>query len=74
MAANSRESEGQEAPGSPDNVDEPEDDVRRKFREALERKRQHTHATAPGARRDGSEKSHGTSQSTGPKMFRRKSD
>jgi hypothetical protein len=48
------------------------DDVRRKFREALERKNERTHATAESARRDGSDKSHGTATPTKGPGFRRK--
>ena len=48
------------------------DDVRRKFREALERKSQRTHATAESARHDGSKKSHGADTPTKGPGFRRK--
>lgn len=48
------------------------DDVRRKFREALERKHQRHHATAASAERDGSDKSHGTTVPTRGPGFRRK--
>lgn len=50
-----------------------EDDTRRKFREALERKQQRQHATADAAARDGSEKSHGAQGPTKGRTFRRKS-
>ena len=56
---------------SPDGKDGA-DDVRRKFREALERKNQRTHATAESARHDGSEKSHGTATPTKGPGYRRK--
>lgn len=56
--------------------DEPEvqqDETRRRFREALERKQQRQHATAEAAERDGSEKSHGARGPTKGRAFRRKS-
>jgi hypothetical protein len=56
--------------GSPD--DKGTDDVRRKFREALERKHQQRHASAASAERDGSEKSHGAPVPTKGRGFRRK--
>lgn len=49
------------------------DDTRRKFREALERKQQQHHASAETAEQDGSKKSHGATEPTQGKMFRRKS-
>lgn len=49
------------------------DDVKAKFREALEKKKAKHHASAQGATRDGSEKSHGTTGPTGSREFRRKS-
>jgi hypothetical protein len=49
-----------------------EDDTRRKFREALERKQRQHHATAAGAERDGAEKSHGAKGPTKSRSFRRK--
>ncbi len=48
------------------------DDVRRKFREALERKQQKHHASAASAERDGSDKSHGAAVPTKGPGFRRK--
>ncbi|MGH3424999.1 MAG: DUF5302 domain-containing protein [Nocardioidaceae bacterium] len=48
------------------------DEAKRRFREALDKKHQHHHATAEGAVHDGSKKSHG---STGPiekPVFQRK--
>lgn len=48
------------------------DDVRRKFREALERKNQRHHASADSADHDGSEKSHGAAVPTQGRTFRRK--
>jgi hypothetical protein len=54
---------------SPDDKD---DDVRRKFREALERKNEQHHATAKSAERDGSNKSHGSAVPTKGPGFRRK--
>jgi len=50
-----------------------EDDTKRRFRQALERKQQRHHATAEGAARDGSEKSHGAEGPTKGRAFRRKS-
>jgi hypothetical protein len=48
------------------------DDVRRKFREALDRKQERQHASAKAAERDGSHKSHGTANPTQGRPFRRK--
>jgi hypothetical protein len=48
------------------------DDVRRKFREALERKQEKQHASAASAEHDGSNKSHGTHGPTKGPGFRRK--
>jgi hypothetical protein len=48
------------------------DDVRRKFREALERKHRQHHASAASAEHDGSEKSHGAAVPTRGPGFRRK--
>lgn len=56
-----------------DQPEDPEDDIKAKFREALERKREHHHATAESAEHDGSEKSHGTRERTRTPRFRRKS-
>ena len=50
-----------------------EDETRRRFREALERKQKRQHATAEAAGRDGSEKSHGAQGPTKGRAFRRKS-
>jgi hypothetical protein len=52
--------------------DKGDDDVRRKFREALERKHEQRHASAESAEHDGSNKSHGTSVPTKGRGFRRK--
>jgi hypothetical protein len=49
------------------------DETRRRFREALDRKQQHHHATAEAATRDGSDKSHGAQGPTKGRTFRRKS-
>jgi Family of unknown function (DUF5302) len=48
------------------------DDVRRKFREALDRKHEQQHASAASAEHDGSHKSHGTATPTKGPGFRRK--
>jgi Family of unknown function (DUF5302) len=48
------------------------DDVRRKFREALDRKAERQHASAESAEHDGSHKSHGTGNPTRGRPFRRK--
>lgn len=50
-----------------------DDDMKAKFREALEKKHQHKHATAEGAEHDTSEKSHGADKPIEVKEFRRKS-
>jgi hypothetical protein len=50
-----------------------EDETRRRFREALDRKQKQHHATAEAAARDGSEKSHGAQGPTKGRTFRRKS-
>ena len=50
-----------------------EDDMKAKFREALEKKQKHQHATAEGAEHDTSEKSHGADKPIEVKEFRRKS-
>ncbi|MGI8578880.1 MAG: DUF5302 domain-containing protein [Nocardioidaceae bacterium] len=50
------------------------DEVKRKFKEALERKqRQQHHASAESAEHDGSDKSHGATEPTVGRTFRRKS-
>lgn len=51
----------------------PSEDVKAKFREALEKKKRRDHPTAPGASHDGSEKSHGATGATGAQRFQRKS-
>jgi hypothetical protein len=56
--------------GSPD--DKGTDDVRRKFRAALDRKHQQHHASAESAEHDGSNKSHGANTPTKGPGFRRK--
>jgi hypothetical protein len=48
-------------------------DMKAKFREALDKKKSQTHATAEGAEHDGSEKSHGATGPTQSPEFRRKS-
>jgi hypothetical protein len=47
-------------------------EVKRKFREALERKQHQQHASAAGGVHDGSEKSHGAKGPTKGRSFRRK--
>jgi uncharacterized protein DUF5302 len=64
--------EGADAPSTNDPKVE-EDETRRKFREALDRKQHQQHASAEGAERDGSEKSHGAKGPTKGRTFRRKS-
>lgn len=49
------------------------EDMKAKFREALEKKKHQSHATAAGAEHDGSEKSHGANGPTEAREFRRKS-
>jgi len=48
-------------------------DMKAKFREALEKKKHQSHATAEGAEHDGREKSHGANGPTQSPEFRRKS-
>jgi hypothetical protein len=48
-------------------------DMKAKFREALEKKQKNQHATAEGAEHDTSEKSHGADKPIEVKEFRRKS-
>lgn len=48
------------------------EDVRRKFREALERKHEQHHASAESAVHDGSNKSHGATEPKQTRQFRRK--
>ena len=50
-----------------------DDDMKAKFREALEKKEKNQHATAEGAEHDTSEKSHGADKPIEVKEFRRKS-
>ena len=50
-----------------------EDDMKAKFREALDKKQTQKHATAEGAEHDTSEKSHGADKPIEVKEFRRKS-
>jgi hypothetical protein len=50
-----------------------EDDVKAKFREALDKKQKQQHATAEGTEHDTSEKSHGAEKPIEVKEFRRKS-
>nr|WP_255499513.1 DUF5302 domain-containing protein [Aeromicrobium senzhongii] len=49
------------------------EDVKAKFREALDKKKERHHATAEGAEHDGSEKSHGAAKPIDQPEFRRKS-
>ena len=53
--------------------DDQKTDMKAKFREALDKKKGKTHATAEGADHDGSEKSHGATGPTTAPEFRRKS-
>jgi hypothetical protein len=48
-------------------------DMKAKFREALDKKKHKSHASAEGAEHDGSEKSHGATGPTTSPEFRRKS-
>lgn len=48
------------------------DEAKRKFREALDKKHEKHHATAPSAVHDGSEKSHGASRPIEKQEFQRK--
>ena len=50
-----------------------DEDMKAKFREALDKKKTKHHATAEGADHDGSEKSHGADKPIEVKEFRRKS-
>lgn len=50
-----------------------DDDMKAKFREALQKKEKQHHATAEGAEHDTSEKSHGSDKPIEVKEFRRKS-
>lgn len=74
----------EDVPGTPTGGGEPidapaeaemptEDETRRRFRQALERKQQRHHATEEALERDGSEKSHGVNGPTKAMPFRRKS-
>ncbi|MCW2752550.1 MAG: hypothetical protein JWR83_3660 [Aeromicrobium sp.] len=49
------------------------EDMKAKFREALDKKNTNKHASAEGVERDGSEKSHGADGPTSAREFRRKS-
>ena len=49
------------------------EDMKAKFREALDKKNSNKHASAEGVERDGSEKSHGADGPTSAREFRRKS-
>lgn len=51
----------------------PQEDLKAKFREALQKKHEHHHASAERAEHDGSDKSHGATGRTQQQMFRRKS-
>ncbi|WP_286930063.1 MULTISPECIES: DUF5302 domain-containing protein [Aeromicrobium] len=48
------------------------EEMKAKFREALDKKNERHHATAEGAEHDGSEKSHGASKPIEQPEFRRK--
>lgn len=48
------------------------EDMKAKFREALDKKKHRHHATAEGAEHDGSEKSHGATKPISEPEFRRK--
>lgn len=50
-----------------------QEDMKAKFRAALEKKNSKHHATAQGADHDGSEKSHGSDKPIAQPEFRRKS-
>lgn len=50
----------------------PEDDVKRRMREALDRKKQKSHPTAAGSSADGSERMHGVEGHIPTAMRRRK--
>ena len=52
---------------------DPKADMKAKFREALDKKKNQSHATAEGAEHDDSEKSHGATGPTTSPEFRRKS-
>ncbi len=52
---------------------EESEDVKSKFREALDRKQHQQHGSVPGAKSDGSNKSHGATEPTQGRIFRRKS-
>lgn len=56
-----------------DDDDTKSQDMKAKFREALEKKGKNQHATAEGAEHDTSEKSHGADKPIEVKEFRRKS-
>lgn len=65
------EAEQDQGPSSPEPVEE-EDAVKRKFREALERKQAQQHRTEPNGARGG-KASHTHGQAGGKRSFRRKS-
>ena len=48
------------------------EDMKAKFREALDKKKHRQHASAAGADHDGSEKSHGSNRPIDQPEFRRK--
>ncbi|MGH3470425.1 MAG: DUF5302 domain-containing protein [Nocardioidaceae bacterium] len=64
----STEPRGEEPDGDP-----AADDIRQKFRDALDAKQRRSHASAQSVSRDGSEKSHGATGPTKAREFRRKS-
>ncbi|MGD7706165.1 DUF5302 domain-containing protein [Microlunatus sp. Y2014] len=59
----------QSASGAPE---DPADEIKRRMREALERKNQQTHTHAEGAQQDGSEKMHGLTGHVDTQNYRRK--
>lgn len=60
----------QSTSGAPEN---PADEIKRRMKEALERKNQKSHASAEAADADGTQKMHGVTGPVGPQTFRRKS-
>lgn len=62
-----------ESEGTAETPDEDKVDMKAKFREALEKKNNRSHATAEGVEHDGSDKSHGATGPTEAREFRRKS-
>jgi hypothetical protein len=62
----------EEAMAAPQTGDAKNDDLRAKFKQALDQKHKQQHATAAPAEHDGSEKGHGASGPTKERAFRRK--